>query len=84
MATRPRAMGGMSVVVQNLPTTIEVQTGFASYSVTVARAPSAAPSAPEVSSFPVPPMAFVGVGILLAGAFLLLLVIVRRRAAFDD
>ena len=73
--------GGSSVVVQNLPTTIEVQAGFASYAVTVARAATVPPNGvTEVSSFPVPPMAFVGVGILLAGAFLLGLVLVRRRA----
>ena len=70
------------VAVTGLPAHVEVALSMAVVTVTVLDAPPAATGTPPVvvgGSFPVPPMALVGAGVVLAGAFLLLLVVVRAR-----
>jgi hypothetical protein len=68
-----------------LPVHLDIRAEAASYVVTAVRgrAPGATPPQPDEGSFSVPPMIFVGTGIILGGAFLLLLAIVRRRNLLD-
>jgi hypothetical protein len=68
-----------------LPVHLDIRPETASYVVTVVkgRAPGAIVPIPDEGSFTVPPMIFVGTGIILGGAFLLLLAVVRRRSMMD-
>ncbi|GAA1787288.1 hypothetical protein GCM10009682_06640 [Luedemannella flava] len=90
VASASPAGGGAAgeTAVTGLPTHVTVDLSMAEVVVTVLDGPPAPTSAPPTvvagGSFPVPPMALVGAGVVLAGAFLLLLVVVRARGQRRD